>query len=1019
MNNPSPREVNAMVQLANDHSEPHLFTHCLKSFIEGQVALKDTKYKELPDSIISLIENSGSFSAESKTLKKHNYRHSISENIPKVNRQADIDINLDTYTEEGELLPIIMDLTVVAEVAGFGRHEVIHLKVDTGRMLPVINALLESSEYIKRNAFNHLLKLPMKQVVSYLFKNKGSLTDAVMNNLALLHEKFALVEEMNSMDRIPFLDLQIMGKRLTGARFASNGSPGYSVADALKMMALNENGYGASNLFSSVPFIYQQAVPTSIGTPLVTYVRLTSAAKAAAYWMMEAAKMYLDDEGSVHGSYDIKIDMDATLGQTSSIMREVGCGSAIKAQFEMVDSSDARLDTTPTSATFLLTLPEQSKITFRLQDIESPWASLTGNAVEITDDVCANTVDKNVYGVVNMHVCYGKYFPRQGTLGYATDGSTWKCNIDWAPRADVKGFVFDFTKEEDGGSTSMFAMNADYTEANRQLVFDAQVQGQSMFGFTSQVSSENDEDVTSSTFDLSINYMAREVISTTFTVSKSSGGGEDGGSWLGGLSCLFGCDEEEEDDESSGPTFKFSGYLNYLEFELSIDGSMETPDEQGQFNADLSIFIGPVLKVFQVDWQNKQVTVNGVQGTNVSIVFHDFDPTMNTLFTSVGMYMVRVPGYDLERIVYYPIEGDAYYVDIRNEMTGSEQFEFTSTITCNFFQNQIHVNALSSEVFRITGYQLQPVTTFPFSDTQNLEDPQSTKYVLNDPLVADVNGFTLKFTEKPKMTTQYTQIFHGKEIINFVQIYDKTCRSCSKSVVKTSNIAGQEDATITLDRAPEGVQFAAKVPPMVDLEASVNFVQTDNGVSLVGRFSAPILGSCEASATYEVVENTATGFRNVSCNSEYLGTWKQDFGMTYTFSEAHDYFAWDSSFVDPASIGIHEAASFDVTGQEKVMGNVETTRKMSITRDGREKFLNAALGLAYQPGSETDGNVAPYVINIGVRGSGQAPQSNQIDLFSRNPFVFEDYLTNVCGQNEGCRTRMIGKEKRKYADAML
>ena len=72
------------------------------------------------------------------------------------------------------------------------------------------------------------------------------------------------------------------------------------------MMKSNENGELVEKFFSSNPFVYQQAVPTSIGTPLVTYFRINSAAKSTAYFLMEATKAYLTGSGNTHGSYDIK-----------------------------------------------------------------------------------------------------------------------------------------------------------------------------------------------------------------------------------------------------------------------------------------------------------------------------------------------------------------------------------------------------------------------------------------------------------------------------------------------------------------------------------------------------------------------------------------------------------------------------------------------------------------------------------------------------------------------------------------
>jgi hypothetical protein len=597
MSDPSAQEVNAIVQLATDASQPMLFRHCLKTFLSGQVALKDTKYKALPDSTIGLIEGTGAFSEESTTLKKHNFKTSQTVTIPKVGQQADVDINLDVFTAGDSIVPTIADLTVTAETPGFGRREVIQLRIDGGRMLAVINGLLESDEYIKSDAFKHLLKLPMKQMVSYLFQNQGFLSDAVMNNLQLLHEKFSLVEEMNSMDRVPFFDLKILGQRLTGARFARNGSPGFSVVNALEMMKSNENGYEFSNMYSSVPLVYQQAVPTSIGTPLVTYLRLNSAAKTAGYWLMEATKMYLTGNGDTHGSYDIKVDLDATLGQTSSIMREVGCGSAIKAEIEVVDSGESKLETTSTSATFSMKLPEKSAITFRLQDVATPWASISGNAVKLADEECANVINKNLYGMVQVHVCMGKRFPREGVVGYQTDGSSWVANLDWAPRGTVQGFVFDVKQVTKISSVATvtktwFEMNSDYKEADRELTFDAIFNNNpsKSVGFKSVVTENNEDGEESTSFDLAIDAKGKQIIETTFTITKSEAEDESDNSWGWGSWGWGSSDEEEEEESSGAPNYKFSGYMTYMEeSELGFTGNMESPDANGEFQANLQV----------------------------------------------------------------------------------------------------------------------------------------------------------------------------------------------------------------------------------------------------------------------------------------------------------------------------------------------------------------------------------------------------------------------------------------------
>lgn len=221
-------------------------------------------------STIEALMNSGVESAGE--LNYYNYHKEKSVMVPKVNKEVDVSVNVDTYTAAGALIPTIVDITVNADVSlsmlclvwvkqgglpfcclqlifsnaqgihlvrkcykklrvinttvvcinynslkrikiflwrevtsytyhyadksestfqtqQFGKRKVIELRVDTGRLLPVANALLESEQYIISDALGHLLKMPMEQWIPYLARNQGFLTKAVMDNLALLHEK--------------------------------------------------------------------------------------------------------------------------------------------------------------------------------------------------------------------------------------------------------------------------------------------------------------------------------------------------------------------------------------------------------------------------------------------------------------------------------------------------------------------------------------------------------------------------------------------------------------------------------------------------------------------------------------------------------------------------------------------------------------------------------------------------------------------------------------------------------------
>ena len=51
----------------------------------------------------------------------------------------------------------------------------------------------------------------------------------------------------------------------------------------------------------------------------------------------------------------------------------------------------------------------------------------------------------------------------------------------------------------------------------------------------------------------------------------------------------FWSSDEDEEEESSGTNYKFSGYMSYLDAELSFEGSMNSPDENGEFEASLEV----------------------------------------------------------------------------------------------------------------------------------------------------------------------------------------------------------------------------------------------------------------------------------------------------------------------------------------------------------------------------------------------------------------------------------------------
>lgn len=323
-----------------------------------------------------------------------------------------------------------------------------------------------------------------------------------------------------------------------------------------------------------------------------------------------------------------------------------------------------------------------------------------------------------------------------------------------------------------------------------------------------------------------------------------------------------------------------------------------------------------------------------------------------------------------------------------------------------YFSDQMVIDGTNDNQFSISSRALPTGPSgITYESTLEVEDAGSTKMSINDPAVLNVFGFDLTFTQSPEMSIEYSQIFKGLEVINFKQTYDKTCRRCSKTVIQTMNVEGSPDYSISFEKAPAGATIEASIPPFDKFEAGVKAVQTANGINIVAKVDAPMFASCKASATYEVDEatNTAVGFRNVSCDRGVLGVFSNNFGMTYTFEDNHDYWDFDSSISSGSSWQLDTSATWDISGQNRVMKNVATHREMTF--NGRH--VEADLSLDYQPGSVRDGSVAPYTLTI----SSSAGDDHSIDLFSRNPLIMEDYLSSVCGKSERCRVAKIDAEK--------
>lgn len=71
-------------------------------------------------------------------------------------------------------------------------------------------------------------------------------------------------------------------------------------------MKVNDAGVSFDTVLSRGPLVYQHAVPTTLGTPLVSYFKINSAAKLFGDWLAEGSKIMLNQDGQIGGQYNIK-----------------------------------------------------------------------------------------------------------------------------------------------------------------------------------------------------------------------------------------------------------------------------------------------------------------------------------------------------------------------------------------------------------------------------------------------------------------------------------------------------------------------------------------------------------------------------------------------------------------------------------------------------------------------------------------------------------------------------------------
>ena len=68
---------------------------------------------DFSSTIASLMNNGVESSGE---LNYYNYHKEKTVTVPKVNKNVNIEVNVDTYTADGALVPTIVDITVYANV---------------------------------------------------------------------------------------------------------------------------------------------------------------------------------------------------------------------------------------------------------------------------------------------------------------------------------------------------------------------------------------------------------------------------------------------------------------------------------------------------------------------------------------------------------------------------------------------------------------------------------------------------------------------------------------------------------------------------------------------------------------------------------------------------------------------------------------------------------------------------------------------------------------------------------------
>merc|ERR1719230_28672 len=140
--------------------------------------------------------------------------------------------------------------------------------------------------------------------------------------------------------------------------------------------------------------MYQQAVPTSIGTPLVTYFKLSSLFEASVEGIFEMTKIYFTGRGNTDLKWNARLDSSATYEQRALFTNDVSCGSQTSVELSHKSEFRVKMENGVNSMKAVMSFPDREElVTFSIRSGEDPCqATQTTNQFSLDLNVCKDNM---------------------------------------------------------------------------------------------------------------------------------------------------------------------------------------------------------------------------------------------------------------------------------------------------------------------------------------------------------------------------------------------------------------------------------------------------------------------------------------------------------------------------------------------------------------------------------------------------------------------------------------------------